>query len=77
MSSDKATAKGSLLGAWLPKEHITRVAKYPTLQPTLEDGGYGIAGWVAGAGASGLDGLGGERHRAAVAIHGARPLAIE
>ena len=25
-SSDKATAKGSLLGAWLPKEHTTRVA---------------------------------------------------
>ena len=27
MSSDKATAKGSLLGAWLPKEHTTRVAE--------------------------------------------------
>ena len=36
MGSDKATAKGSLLGAWLPKEHITRVAKYPTQQPTLK-----------------------------------------
>ena len=28
MSSDKATAKGSLLGAWLPKEHTTRVAEF-------------------------------------------------
>ena len=28
MSSDKATAKGSLLGAWLPKEHTTRVVKF-------------------------------------------------
>ena len=28
MSSDKATAKGSLLGAWLPKEQTTRVAKF-------------------------------------------------
>ena len=28
MGSDKATAKGSLLGAWLPKEHTTRVAEF-------------------------------------------------
>ena len=28
MGSDKATTKGSLLGAWLPKEHTTRVAKF-------------------------------------------------
>ena len=28
MSSDKATAKGSLLGAWLPKEHTARVAEF-------------------------------------------------
>ena len=28
MGSDKATAKGSLLGAWLPKEHTTRVASF-------------------------------------------------
>ena len=29
VGSDKqATAKGSLLGAWLPKEHTTRVAEF-------------------------------------------------
>ena len=35
MSSDKATAKGSLLGAWLPKEHTTRVAEFFPMNSNL------------------------------------------